>query len=215
MFSRRSGFFTSPRKKESKDSCVSANKFAFSRLLCYYEAMGKFTLSCEDLFRLYWEEKLTSYEIAERIDVTPTQVRYWLRKYGIKIRGTSEANRLAFSKGRRPDSNLKGKESPNWKGGRVKNNCGYILAYAPNHPRATHRYVPEHILVWERVNKRPLPEGYIVHHLNGLRDDNRPENLVALSKKDHNKVDRLKLAEARIRQLEQESVARPEPWERD
>ncbi|MBU2527652.1 MAG: HNH endonuclease [Bacteroidetes bacterium] len=60
-----------------------------------------------------------------------------------------------------------------------------------------------------------MPEGYIVHHLNGLRDDNRPENLVALSKKDHNKVDRLKLAEARIRQLEQESVARPEPWERD
>lgn len=48
----------------------------------------------------------------------------------------------------------------------------------PSHPRARQNgYVLEHILVAEAMMGRPLLPGEEVHHINEIRDDNRPENL--------------------------------------
>lgn len=69
---------------------------------------------------------------------------------------------------------------PNWKGGRTKHSSGYIQVHAPDHPRARGKrtpYVLEHILVMETVLGRYLEPDERVHHKNGRRDDNEPENL--------------------------------------
>lgn len=66
----------------------------------------------------------------------------------------------------------------NWKGGRTRHKAGYVMVRMPDHPRAGRSpYVFEHILVVEGVLGRYLGPDETVHHRNGIRDDNRPENL--------------------------------------
>ena len=47
--------------------------------------------------------------------------------------------------------------------------------------------IPEHRAVWERVNG-PIPDGYVIHHINGDGHDNRPENLMMLTKSQHQQL---------------------------
>jgi hypothetical protein len=71
-----------------------------------------------------------------------------------------------------------GESNGNWKGGQARHKKGYVMIRTPGHPRATTgNYVFEHILVVERLLGRHLLPDENVHHINGIRDDNRPENL--------------------------------------
>ena len=90
------------------------------------------------------------------------------------------ADIMRDSKGRfvKGHKRLKGEKSSGWKGGRIKNSCGYIIIYKPNHPFATKKgYVPEHRLIMEKHLGRYLTPKEVVHHINEIRDDNRIENL--------------------------------------
>jgi HNH endonuclease len=67
------------------------------------------------------------------------------------------------------------------KNGRVNGHVrsdGYRLIWWPEHPNAKKSgYVAEHIAVMAGLLGRPLVKPENVHHKNGIRDDNRPENL--------------------------------------
>ena len=67
----------------------------------------------------------------------------------------------------------------NWKGGRHVGTNGYIWRYARGHPRACTdgHYVYEHILIMEKHLGRYLEPNEEIHHINGIKTDNRLENL--------------------------------------
>lgn len=64
-------------------------------------------------------------------------------------------------------------------------NYGYVWVYKPTHHFARKGAVREHRLVWEEHNKASLLPWTDVHHINGDRADNRPENLEAMMKGQH------------------------------
>ena len=72
---------------------------------------------------------------------------------------------------------------PDWKGGVHVNTQGYRMIYTPGHPHAKKPvpYVFEHRLVMEKKLGRYLLPGEVVHHKNGVNDDNRIENLELFS----------------------------------
>lgn len=71
-----------------------------------------------------------------------------------------------------------GPRNPNWKGGRFVASNGYVLIRCPGHHLADVRgYAYEHRLVASRKIGRMLLPLEQVHHVNGNKQDNRPENL--------------------------------------
>lgn len=79
-----------------------------------------------------------------------------------------------------------GDKNPMWNGGRKVLKSGYIYVWiGPNNEFSSmcskydknSHYVMEHRLVMAKHIGRPLTKKETVHHLNGIRDDNRIENL--------------------------------------
>jgi hypothetical protein len=80
-----------------------------------------------------------------------------------------------------------GPKNHNWKGGHLHD--GYVCIRVPYHPRAyANGYVKMAILVAERKLGRSLFDGEVTHHINGIKNDDRPENISVLNANDHNSI---------------------------
>lgn len=162
----------------------------------------------QELERMYVLEQKSCFEISEEkggLNVSTLYKR--MDRLGILRRSKSQAMILAYQKNRQKvhlPLNGKGPNSPAWKGGRWKTKKGYIVVYSPghHHAQAHGKYVFEHILIWEKAHNMKLPKGWVIHHFNGIKDDNRSQNLTAMPrKKHHNQMFILEL-QNRIRKLE-------------
>ena len=142
----------------------------------------------EQIKHLYAVDLLSVIVIAKLLNMSDSAVSWHLRKLGI-TRTPSEAMTLAYSTGRKRvllDKFPRGENQWNWHGGRSKTYHGYISILTHNHPYSTYNRVLEHRLVMEKYLGRYLLPNEIVHHINGVKDDNRIENLsLTQSKKTH------------------------------
>ena len=110
----------------------------------------------------------------------------------IPVGGFKKGNTLGFKKGHIPwckggknpkligntNGFKKGQEPWNYKGGKNQRNDRYIELLMHEHPFAMKRgYVLEHRYVCEQALCRFLTREETIHHINEIRNDNRPENL--------------------------------------
>lgn len=80
-----------------------------------------------------------------------------------------------------------GADHGNWNDGRWLSPQGYVGIRVPegHHLRMANGYAYEHQLVMEKKLGRRLLPGELVHHENGVRSDNHPDNLELTTRSDH------------------------------
>lgn len=126
----------------------------------------------EWLYDQYVVQKRSIRQIAIEVGSTPGNVESHLKVMNITTRGIKESVELSSPEGRM------GENAGNWQGGRREMKSGYVYIYSSNHPYCTKSgYVMEHRLVVEEAIGRYLESYEVVHHKNGIKSDNRLENL--------------------------------------
>ncbi|KKM64046.1 hypothetical protein LCGC14_1505310 [marine sediment metagenome] len=102
-------------------------------------------------------------------------IRRWLESCGIPIRPIDDPIN-ASQKGHSLE------ENPKWRGGKYRAGNGYTMV------RTNGKYIAEHRLVAEQTIGRKLKGNEVVHHINGIKNDNRPENLWVYTDKKHRSI---------------------------
>ena len=87
-----------------------------------------------------------------------------------------------------------GPDNGNWRGGRGISTQGYIVLRGHyDHRQNVQGMVLEHTVVYEQYHKCCLLKWAQVHHKNRNRQDNRPENLDAMTCSQHAKIHALRI----------------------
>lgn len=154
--------------------CIYCGK-TFNKKICEVRKYHKHFCCREHYFA--WQEK----NLKRRVKLTCSNCgKMFERRVSVKIGNNSFCTRKCQY------DFLRLENAPAFKQGRLVNDHGYVMILNPTHPRkVAKQYVYEHILVMEAHLGRYLSKGEVVHHINGLKDDNRLENLKLMTNSEH------------------------------
>ena|SRR3990167_364516 len=131
----------------------------------------------------YIVEQLTFRDISAICGHSPTSIHLWAKKFNLK---------------RRPEGFQRGLKNKcvNWKGG-ITLCRGYrmilIDRYNCKDGRKRPRYAFEHRLIASKILRRKLKHSEVIHHINHIISDNRPENLYLFKNNaEHKRYEHLK-----------------------
>jgi len=130
----------------------------------------------KELLELY--NKLENDELVEHFNRTCKSIYSKASELG--IRRSKEMQRKNVGK------TLRCKIGPPRNCGKYISSKGYVYVLATSYSRRSkRRYIREHILVMESSIGRYLEKDEVVHHINGIKDDNRIENLQLMTHSEH------------------------------
>jgi len=95
------------------------------------------------------------------------------KAYRLKLKKNKEAEFIHRHNANTKDNN------PTWKGGK-KTRLGYVLILV-----GENRYMQEHRAIMSDYLGRSLTINEVVHHINGIKSDNRIENLRLMTNSEH------------------------------
>ncbi len=130
-----------------------------------------FVCDKETLSKMYEDKQMTQREIANELRVSQKVIWRMMRDYGIKARIPKNTKQERSGKGYYCDQ-------------------GYKYIKLPDHPNAQKNgYVAEHIFIASNKLGRPInTKKEIVHHIDGNKGNNVPENLFISNKSKHRKI---------------------------
>jgi endogenous inhibitor of DNA gyrase (YacG/DUF329 family) len=97
--------------------------------------------------------------------------------------GKSKPNKTSYKNN---DPRITGENNHQWKNGKQKTANGYIKVRTGKTDKGTIKYgAMEHRIIMEKHLGRKLSRNELVHHKNGIKDDNRIENLEIVLRKIH------------------------------
>lgn len=171
-------------KKEVKCATCSVEFFSYNTNPKYCSKNCKDTslrhdVDFEEIVELY-ESGMTQHEVALALGTTQKVIYSRMKDNGYLPRAAYKRNQL-------------GENNSYWRGGKSISSHGYVYIKSPGHPRANNSgdYVFEHIIVAEDVLGRFLTNEEVVHHINGMKTDNRVCNLYLTTKSEHTRMHNL------------------------
>lgn len=151
----------------------------------------------------------SSCDIAKSISISDVSVRRLLKESGITLRTASEGKRLALSKpetrqkmreaatGRKLSESAKdklrarvGPANHNWSAGLSMSVAGY-LQFTNSPANGAHAGKTLHQVVAEWKYGRKTNKGEHIHHIDGNRLNNSPDNLVIMQAAEHSRLHQL------------------------
>jgi len=165
--------------------------------------------SAETLKNLYYNQNLSLPKMARQMGCTAWEIEDKMKDFNLPRRSISEALILVHKQNRAQGFSTISR----WRGWSPKKTPdGYIRVVDPRLFPEKVVYMMEHRLIWEQ-SYGSLPKGWTIHHLNGIKDDNRKENLAAMPDRCHKRIlsakgERIRQLEAKLKELEKTNAYR-------
>lgn len=141
-----------------------------------------------ELFKtLFYKDGHPLKVIAKIFGVTVGAFAAMRRRNNLPKRGPSEISKKIQRES--VTGRYVGEKSPTWKTGKTRDASGYILVSAQKFGGP--RQILEHRWVMQNHIGRPLESFEIVHHINGIKTDNRLENLEITDRASHQRGHRI------------------------
>jgi len=153
--------------------------------LMYSICMTKKCKFCKTIFSIKYRNKKQIFCSYKCLGASKKKPLRKCKKCGnsVKRNWSSKGNKMIFCSRSCSQSE---KFNHKWNGGTTIDIGGYRMKWIPPQERKnSNRYVREHRYIMEKHIGRKLFKNEVIHHINGIKTDNRIENLQLVSRSKH------------------------------